>query len=615
VPDALGHFEADVSGTGPFVWEVSSFGRAVKRGDVPADGAIGDIDIAMPATLQVTIENGATPWYGQVVLVPADQATMDDVRGTFHGRYDECAPWLGPPHGGSPACNRFLVDPTGGEAEVPAGTYDVYATSGPEFSLGHADGVVLAAGEVTTLDFSLAGPPALSGWLTADLHVHGRASFDSSFPDRDRVLTFVASGVQVIAATDHDFVVDYADTVTQLGVGDQVKVLGGVETTQLIPWMKFPDEAFPKVIGHFNFWPIEPQAGVARGGEPWDELIEPGQLFDRMDPLIGEGGMRMLNHPWDDPQSGRDLGYLRAIKFDPRLPIPDASDGTRNGILQRRPGGGHKNMDWNVVEVGNGAGPKQYVKSRVLWWSLLSQGFLAAGAANSDSHGMSDAHLGWGRNYVQTTTTLADFDPDLFDDAVEGGRMSGGSGIFVNAYVRNSGGGPILHGEGFDPFTPAQGDQIVVEVWAPAWIPVTELRAVTSQGVSVIADGIAAPADPYGGWMQRYTGTFEIDDLIGAGDDWVAFEAGIPLPPYEDLDDDGVPDTGDNNLDGVVDVHDVEEGEDSGPIADPPDPAFDDKTDARYLMTRAIPSAYPIGFTNPILIDRAGDGWDPPGLP
>mgnify|MGYP000883637696 FL=1 len=78
-----------------------------------------------------------------------------------------------------------------------------------------------------------------------------------------------------------------------------------------------------------------------------------------------------------------------------------------------------------------------------------------------------------------------------------------------------------------------------------------------------------------------------------------------------DLDDDGVPDTGDNNGDGRVDAADIDEDEDTGPIENPADPI--DATDRRFHMTRVVPGSWPTGFTSPILVDVDGNGWQPPG--
>src|SRR5262245_48007528 len=45
-------------------------------------------------------------------------------------------------------------------------------------------------------------------------------------PDDDRVRTFAAAGVQVIAATDHDVIGDYTQTVAALGLDDRIAVMG-----------------------------------------------------------------------------------------------------------------------------------------------------------------------------------------------------------------------------------------------------------------------------------------------------------------------------------------------------------------------------------------------------
>ncbi len=597
VPDADGVFRAAVPLRAGLRYEVWSFGRVVASGDVADTGDVGTIDLAPPAILQVTVSEP----YAQVVLIPSDDATRDDVRGTFHGRFDVCAPWLGPPHGGSPACNRIVVDPAGVEVEVPAGTYDIYATAGPDFTLARQAGVALVGGEITTLDFTLDRLDLVpAGWLRADLHVHGRGSFDSSIPDLDRVRSFLAAGIEVIAATDHDRISDYAETVAALGVGDRVRVLGGAEMTQVIPWMKVDGSDFPRVIGHFNFWPLVPDPSQPRAGAPSDEGLEPGPLFDLMRPLIGPDGVAMINHPLGESVSGRDIGYLRAIGFDPRVPVTE--------LVER-------NHGWDVMEVINGAGVAEVTRTRPAWFALLSQGHVVAGAANSDSHGLTDAHLGWGRTLVDAQLDLADFDDVTFDRAVKDGRTTGGTGIVIVATITDAGGN-AKRGLGFEPYEPAAGDLLAIEVRAAPWIPVTDVHLVTSTGEIEVASGadLVTPADPFGtDDTVRVQITVPIATIVTGADDWFVIEAGMPLPVVGDLDDDGIPDTSDNDGDGDVDADDVEDGEDDGPLAEPVDPT--DDTDPRYHLTRVVPGAWPYAFTSPILVDVNGDGWDPPGLP
>lgn len=606
VPAADGTFTAAAPSGESLVFEVWSFGRRVAEGAI-GDDPIGDISIPAPATLQVdvTLDSGAGPpaaAYAIVAVTPADEATRTATLGTLHGRLNPCAPWLGPPDGASPACNHILVEPTGAEVEVPAGRYWLYASAGPEATLARTE-VTLTAGEIATHTLALEALPIRpAGWLSSDLHVHGRRSFDSGIPDRDRVLSFVAAGVDVIAATDHDVVGDYTVAITALGVGNRLLVMGGLETTQVIPWLDVPGEDIPKVIGHFNFWPLTAVPGEPRAGAPWDELVEPGALFDRLDPLIGDDGVRMINHPWDETQFGRDLGYLRAIGFDPREPLDDA--------LLRAPGGGRRNIDWDVMEVQNGAGADEWAKTRPLWFSLVSAGYPVPGAANSDSHGMRDGQIGWGRTWVETGVSLQQATPALFNTALRGGRAVAGSGIFIEVTIGPP--GAPRRGLGLTPVVPAAGEVLTITVRAAPWIPVDEVRVVTSARERVLVRDLAAPADPFGSaGIVRWQGQVALAELAPT-DDWIVIEAGMALPPYADLDDDGVPDTGDNNGDGAVTDADIDEDEDTGPIKSPPDPI--DPNDKRFHMTRIVPDSWPTGFTSPLLVDVGGDGWTPPAV-
>jgi hypothetical protein len=594
VPGDDGRFAATVP-RGAIRLDVWSFGRKV------AEGTGGEISVPLPATLQATIAIDGVPAWGSIVLHPADDATRTDVTGSFHGRFDECAPWLGPPHGRSPACNRALVDPQGTELEVPAGRYQVFANAGPERTLAMQE-VTLVAGEIATLAFALETVPlALPGWISADLHVHGRASFDSAIPDDDRVRSFVAAGVAVIAATDHDTITDYTRVVHELGFDTQVAVMPGIEATQIIPWLDVPGHSVPRVIGHFNFWPLAPGTPV-----PYDEGIEPGTLFDRMAPLVGPGGIAMLNHPWDEPLFGRDQGYLRAIDFDPREPV--------GGALLRRPSGGHRNIDWNLIEILNGEGPAQFQTARVLWHALLAQGFIVPGSGNSDSHGLANSQLGWARNWVDAELSVPTFDAELFDQALRAGKSCAGNGIFISVRV-----GPPPPGRrafvGLTPHKSSPGDVLEVEVRAAPWVPVEEVRLITSRGTKQLAFGpaILHPGSPFNSaGTIRYHAFLPLAELVDR-DDFIVIEAGMPLLFAADLDDDGVPDTSDNNGDGRIDENDVEEDEDTGPLQSPPDP--ENEFDPRWAITRVIAGAYPQGFANPILIDLDGNGWTAPGLP
>jgi hypothetical protein len=603
VPAADGTFAANVLATGDVTADVWSFGRKVTE---RSGTELGDIEVPEPARVELSVDRivgtqREAAW-AMVAFAPDDDATRAAVTGTFHGRLAECAPWLGPPNGPSPACNRVIVEPQGTEVEVPAGKYVVIAAAGPEHTID-IEHVQLAPGEIVPVAIDVEKldlvPP---GWISADLHVHGRASFDSGLPDEDRVKTFVASGVQVIAATDHDVIGDYTETVAALHLDDRVAVMGGLETTQLIPWMDVPGESVPRVIGHFNFWPLVRVPSAPRAGAPWDELIEPGALFDRMQPLVGDDGMMMLNHPWSGALNGRHQGYLNAIKFDPRVPI---GPGSR---LLERPAGQHRNLDWSIIEIINGGDMTELMQARPLWHSLLAQGYIVPGAGNSDSHGITDDALGWARNWVQADTQVIGFDAHTFDAALRDGRMIAGNGVVVLVEVGPPNG--PRRGLGFTPYHPQPGDVIAITVKAAPWVPVQEVRIVTSKGTQVIAQ-VPRPANPFGTDVIRYKGQLPIASLVAA-DDFLIVEAGMAYPLAADLDNDGVLDTTDNNGDGVVDQDDVAKDEDTGPLQPPADPT--DPGDIRFLITQLVRGAWPEGFANPIFVDLDGNGWTPPGV-
>jgi hypothetical protein len=140
-------------------------------------------------------------------------------------------------------------------------------------------------------------------------------------------------------------------------------------------------------------------------------------------------------------------------------------------------------------------------------------------------------------------------------------------------------------------------------------------RLVTSRGTIQIAAGseILHPGSPFNNaGTIRYHAFLPLDEIV-TRDDFIIVEAGMPLVLAADLDDDGVPDTTDNNNDGRIDDADVEEDEDTGPLLAPPDPATEG--DPRWAITRVISGAYPQAFANPLLVDVDGNGWTPPGLP
>lgn len=615
VPDATGRYEVQLPAAKHFSVEITSFGRTAIEPvtlDTEDSDLVFDVtDIPRPATLDVIVREGSTPLDAELVLVPTEATNEDDVVGSLHGKFGRCAPYLGPPHGASPACNRALAPNGRATFGVPPGEYWVYATHGPGYTL-QRERVKLASAEVTRVTFSLTALPELSlgGALSADFHVHGGRSFDTSIPDQDRVQSFLTSGVQVIAATDHDVVGSYEDEIARIGAQSRIFVVPGVEMTGLVLFYKRDKSNVPRTLGHFNFWPMDYDPSLPRNGAPWDELMEPGQLYDTMAPLIGKDGVMQLNHPYAESKLGRDEGYATAIGYDVRKKIPDTPDTTPEGQWRKKPGGGFENVDHHAQEVMNGSSIGSFLQYRTLWFSFMRQGIVRAGTANSDTHTLNVEQTGYPRNIVLGGAGFGFPNVDLasFNAAVRDGRMIGTNGPLIEATTVDSAGMP--RGPSVTPFQPGGAKKIHVRVLSPPWIPVDELRIVVNGDVAktIPMSAMSAPADPFGATgTLRYEGDVDIGEFL-TSDGFIVFEAGMTLPPAADLDPvDGVPDTFDWNGDGNVDEHDQD-------VEDKVFPARAKEGEPRRHIDIVSPDTWPNAFTNPFVVDLAGDGWEAPGL-
>lgn len=643
IPDADGRFSAKVRPGRTHLLEVSAFGRVTATREVAtgaADVSAGELSIPAAAILEVSVTVGGAAGEAQVFVHPADEATRESVTGRHLGIEESCAPLLGPPHGGSPACNRLLVHKGGPvRVELPPGRFSVYGTIGL-FGTIARETVMLAEGESRAVSLALERLPVLpAGALSADLHVHGGRSFDGTLPERDRVLSFLAASIDVIAATDHEVIHDYAEGLAALEAQGRLALMPGLETTGHILWMRPPGATIPRVIGHWNAWPLRREVGHRRGGAPWDELAEPGELFERLAPLFTGTPVIQLNHPWSGGLAGRDFGFPRALGLNLLRALPDADDGSSAAIFGRVPqcGPGEyiapcetvrtRNDAFHLQEVMNGTENGSFLGHRAFWFYLLNQGILRGGTANSDSHTLVDNLLGVPRNVVFADTSVAAFEPDVFNQALRKGRIVGTNGPVIELSTIDVAGGTRT--PGLEPFTPGPGSQLRIRVRAAPWIPVTELRIIVNGKVArtlTAADGLKHPETPLGTeGLLRFDGEIPLAPLLPAGlqDAWVVVEAGYPLPLHGDLNEDGVPDTGDNDGNGVVDLADVrEESRDGcrpgagssacGPLGGHPEPK--DESHPLFHFNSVIPGGYPLAFTNPLLLDRDGGGYSGPGV-
>jgi hypothetical protein len=282
------------------------------------------------------------------------------------------------------------------EATLRPGRYRVFATLGPEFSLGQAE-VEIRAGE--TADLSIHAPTReleTPGWISADFHVHAAHSLDSPLRPDTRVASFVAQGGEVLVATDHDAIYDYAPLIDELGLSERLTSVVGLEITSEVP-----TELTPHTNGHANAFPMprKPYAylrgAVADEGRRWREIIA------ELRAIPGERVIQ-LNHARYGPPGIQRRAFLThmgpaAAPYDPTLPLEAPPNRV---LIEPDPATGVRDLDFDAMELMIGAHHEIYEPLREDWFSLLRQGERITATANSDSH-----FLSWvvasPRNYVR----------------------------------------------------------------------------------------------------------------------------------------------------------------------------------------------------------------------
>jgi hypothetical protein len=392
-------------------------------------------------------------------------------------------------------------DPRG--VAIAPGRYELVATRGLDFEAASQRVDLSGPGQrAVAAPFALRPLALLEGYVTADLHVHSQSSDDGQATHEDRLRRFLAEGVSVLVATDHDNVADYGPAVARLGVAGRVRVVQGVEVTG-----SGPSAAALWTIGHHNAWPIPYQPHGDRHGAPPSQNRAVGALYAE---LRGTYGARVvqLNHPRPTPKNVAEgdlnlaffehLGEGRA--FEPALPL----DAPENEPLVRRTGAdGTRAIDFDAIELMNGDSWPQYLAVRADWHALLRQGFRRTATANSDSHAAVEL-LAYPRNYVFVGPEGDD--ARRFDAALLAGRSFGTNGPRVRQLRVNGGsiGGVVA----------AAGGRVRVEyaVDAAGWVPLDEVR--------ILVNGEVAHASP------DRSGVL---DLSLERDGFVTLEAGAPL--------------------------------------------------------------------------------------
>lgn len=629
------HFRTDANGAfGGVVLPVGTYSlefRSVERDPVTVAGVVvaAGTDTAVSAPQMtglgtVTVEileavPGPDPRVpGKVTFVgrrgdPSPRFNKDlDVREFVPNQPDQEVPTE--TFAGSLAQQNLVYFPDGsGSIQLRPGRYEIFGSRGPEYTVRRKL-IRVREGRTRNVKLRLRRLVETPGALSADFHIHSARSLDTQAAVEGRAAAFAGEGVEVMVSTDHDFVLDYAPVIAAMNLTPFVTSIVGSEVTGTVP----NPPAFPNSTGHINAWPLTVDPDARRDGAVEDEFVAPNWNFSR----LRNAGARVIqyNHPRAGVSGITSIGLFSNIgcgrcanaidqlcSVDADCPAsPGTPDCTCVGyqpdrLLTEAPNNlllsdditgtsgipnpdGFRNIDFDAMEIGNGTSAGGYVQVRNDWFSLLNQ-FRAStpsgpvpfivGTGVSDSHRLSVEAAGYFRSYVlgagETPQTL---DAEAFDASVTQGRVMATTGPFIEFQIRD---GATVAGLG-ETLVPTGSSVILdIRVQASNWIPVHEIRVVSNGQVVQSFDATTTPAigpPPKKPWAagkrRRVRFEAEVPLTLDATDQWILVEAGERLDPL--------------------------------PVA------------AGTFPDTIVPGLESLAFTNPIFIDRAGDGFDPPGL-
>jgi hypothetical protein len=412
------------------------------------------------------------------------------------------------------AFNRLMSLTGVGVAHVPAGTYDVTVSRGPEWEIYTVRRLKITPRGATVIA-RLEHVVDTHGWLSADFHVHAARSPDSRVPMQDRIYEFVADDVQMIVSTDHNVVSDYEPYIRELDAGRYITSAVGDELTTA-SWGHFGAFPLPRVLE-------QPGQGavLVHGRQPADFFKDVRR--NAPDAIID------VHHPRLDAE----IGYFTIGQFDAR--------NDRAG----RPG---FSWDFDAVEVMNGyQDPVRRSVDRVVddWFALLNHDHLVTATGNSDTHHLTFNIGGYPRNYVK----VREDKPERVDAREVAASVRGHHAFFTTGpYVTLE-----VNGGTIGDLVPAPGGKARAEitVQAASWVSVdrvtlylngAEVKQWTvAPGSAVVrfheAFDLTTPRDGY--VVVRVDGLKSLSPVVGDRKTFTAYPFALTNPVFLDVDGDG----------------------------------------------------------------------------
>ncbi|MEO2017524.1 MAG: CehA/McbA family metallohydrolase [Fuerstiella sp.] len=316
---------------------------------------------------------------------------------------------------------------------LPAGSYEIVAGRGPEYSID-ARSLTVTAGKAQVLILSIKREVPTIGYAACDTHVHTLThSGHGDSTVRERMLTLAGEGIEFPIATDHNVHIDYEELARELGVREFfTPVIGNEVTTK---------------IGHFNVFPVA-SAEVPipnHKADNWKDIF--ASIYATPDVKVA-----ILNHSRDVHSNYRPFG--------PEHHLAATATNLDGWDLQA-----------NAMEIIN-SGAQQTDMMQLVhdWMSQLNAGRRLTPVGCSDSHDVARHFVGQARTYIRCDDADAgNIDVDSAVNNFLAGRVSIGCGLFVDLRV-NGAAGPG------DTVEKSKQYHAVVDVRGPSWMNADEIE-------------------------------------------------------------------------------------------------------------------------------------------
>ncbi len=222
-------------------------------------------------------------------------------------RYGDVQPFLGDGFKPNRLTKADFASSGTGSVYLRPGTYQWWITRGPEYTFDQGL-VTVDPRRHEEIHGQIAHVVDTQGYMSFDIHQHSQRSFDSGIPVMERLKSNVGEHVEILNATDHNYIMNFWPMIEELGIEAYLNTVISNELTTF-------------ESGHYIGFPLKWDPMKPTGGAPpWTGKTVP-ELFDTLRNGVGYGRGNTVVHVPHPRDSLFGLNYL--FSLDPSQVEPD----------------------------------------------------------------------------------------------------------------------------------------------------------------------------------------------------------------------------------------------------------------------------------------------------